>query len=341
MRTHLYLATVAALGALAPLGLTSCDPYYYPDGHYSAGVSGSYGDYPAGYASGYGPGWGYGHSNFSTSFFVSTGNPLWGYDPYCRAYYNYSRRCYYDPYLHGYYPSGYRPPIINGVPHPHGYRKGHCPPPGNIRNRTVPNYSHRTQNYAKLNHSWAGKVKKHDYSRPPTTAGRPSHGHGKVTPPRQNVQPPRKNVQPPRQNVQPQRGSRPGQAVPTPPRGQSGRQPVFGSAAQRNPSLAAGRPAQQVRPAQGVQPNRRDGKLPNSYNVPVANNRQPGRTPDPAVRQSSNAGRVKENVRPQAQRQSQVQRQAPPRPSASKPAPAKPAPRTQSDDRHSNKPQRR
>ena len=90
MRKHLSLSTAIALGTLALFGLSSCDPYYYQG---SVGGSYNYGNYPSGYASGYGAGWGYGNPTFTTSFFVSTGSPYWGYDPYCRAYYNYSRRC--------------------------------------------------------------------------------------------------------------------------------------------------------------------------------------------------------------------------------------------------------
>ena len=74
------------LAGIAALAVSSCayDPYY------SGGTS---------YSGGYGSGYGYGGSNFSTSFFVSTGSPRWGYDPYAGAYYDYTRRCYYDPYL--------------------------------------------------------------------------------------------------------------------------------------------------------------------------------------------------------------------------------------------------
>ena len=50
-------------------------------------------------------------SSFNTSVFVGTGNPRWGYDPYCYSYYDYTPPRYYDPYLNGYYPVGYRPPV--------------------------------------------------------------------------------------------------------------------------------------------------------------------------------------------------------------------------------------
>ena len=109
------------LAGLAALAVSSCayDPYY-------AGGS---------YSSGYGDGYGYGGSSFSTSIFVGTGNPRWGYDPYAGAYYDYNRRAYYDPYLYGYYPVGYRPRYVSGAPHPGGWSRGHsyCPPPSRVR----------------------------------------------------------------------------------------------------------------------------------------------------------------------------------------------------------------
>ena len=128
MKKNLRLLVVAAVGAVASLAFTSCayDPYYASG---STSVGGSY-------SSGYGDGYGYGGSSFSTSVFVGTGDPRWGYDPNCYSYYDYSRRAYYDPYLNGYYPIGYRPPIVYGVPHPYGWSPGHgyCPPPRGYRN---------------------------------------------------------------------------------------------------------------------------------------------------------------------------------------------------------------
>ena len=96
------LLSCGALGMA--LALSSCvtDPYYAPPG--GSYVGASYSSYD-----GYGSGYGYGNPDFSTSFFVSTGDSRWGYDPYCYSYYDYHRRCYYDPYLCGYYPVGYRP----------------------------------------------------------------------------------------------------------------------------------------------------------------------------------------------------------------------------------------
>ena len=65
--------------------LTSCyyDPYFTSVGATYGTSSGYYG----------------GGSRYSSSVYISTGNPEWGYDPYTYSYYNYRRRCYYDPYL--------------------------------------------------------------------------------------------------------------------------------------------------------------------------------------------------------------------------------------------------
>jgi hypothetical protein len=157
MKKNLYRVALAAAGAMAALAFSSCayDPYY-------TSVGGSY-------SSGYGDGYGYGGSSFSTSVFVSTGDPNWGYDPYCYSYYDYRRRCYYDPYLNGYYPLGYRPAYVYGVPHPYGWRPGHgyCPPPRNYRNVTVSNYRNREAAYRNSNYSWANQVRQQ-----PTSAGR-------------------------------------------------------------------------------------------------------------------------------------------------------------------------
>lgn len=136
---------------MASMAFTSCyyDPYY---GGGSTTVGGSY-------SSGYGDGYGYGGSSFNTSVFVSTGNPRWGYDPYCYSYYDYSSRRYYDPYLYGYYPVGYRPPIVYGVPHPYGYRRGYCPPPSRVTNVYVSNYRDREYRYRNSSYGWAKQVR--------------------------------------------------------------------------------------------------------------------------------------------------------------------------------------
>jgi len=153
------LPMTAALGITAALTITSCtyDPAY-------TRVSGSY-------STGYGYGHGYGGSGFSTSVFVSTGDPRWGYDPYTYSYYDYRTRRYYDPYLYGYYPIGYRPPVLIGVPHPYGWRpgRGYCPPPRVVRNVTVVNYRNRESAYRQTNHNWARSVRKQDYSRSQNT----------------------------------------------------------------------------------------------------------------------------------------------------------------------------
>lgn len=149
MKKHLRHWAAAAVAAAAALAFTSCayDPYY-------SSVGGSY-------TTGYGEGYGYGGSHFSTSVFVATGDPQWGYDPYCYSYYDYHRRCYYDPYLNGYYPIGYRPPVIIGVPHPYGYRHGYCPPPRYVHHGTIPNYHNRENAYRNSNYGWARQVRQH------------------------------------------------------------------------------------------------------------------------------------------------------------------------------------
>ncbi len=142
----MFAGLVAGITALA---FSSCayDPYY-SGASYSSG--GSYGD-----------GYGYGSSGFSTSFFVSTGNPRWGYDPYAGAYYDYGRRCYYDPYLSGYYPVGYRPRYVYGSPHPHGWSRGRgsIAPPSRIRSYNLTNYRNRTSRYQSLGRDWSRNVR--------------------------------------------------------------------------------------------------------------------------------------------------------------------------------------
>ena len=140
----------AAVGAAAALAFSSCvyDPYYNGGGYYGA-------------ASGYGDGYGYGNSNFTTSVFVTTGDPRWGYDPYCYSYYDYQRRCYYDPYLNGYYPIGYRPAVVFGVPHPYGWSPGHgyISPPRNVNYGMAVNYRNRESAYRNSNYGWAHQVR--------------------------------------------------------------------------------------------------------------------------------------------------------------------------------------
>lgn len=134
-----------ASGIVAAVSLSSCvDPYY-------EGAS-----YGGSYSSGYRGG--------STSIFVSTGDPLWGYDPYCYSYYNYSSRRYYDPYLYGYYPNGYRPRPVYGVPHPHGWHPGmsHIAPPQRVSDYSIRNYDDRVGAYRNSSFGWAKQVRQGD-----------------------------------------------------------------------------------------------------------------------------------------------------------------------------------
>lgn len=153
MKTTLRHWAAAAALAAAALAFNSCtyDPYYASQGSYGYGGGGGYG---------YGEGYGYGNSNFSTSVFVGTGDPRWGYDPYCYSYYDYHRRCYYDPYMNGYYPMGYRPPVVYGVPHPYGWHPGlrYCPPPRRVSHITLTNYHRRVDLYRNSNYGWAKQV---------------------------------------------------------------------------------------------------------------------------------------------------------------------------------------
>lgn len=163
MKIHRWLLAgiVAGISALA---VSSCayDPYY-SGGSYST-VGGGFGD-----------GYGYGGSSFSTSFFVSTGNPRWGYDPYAGAYYDYTRRCYYDPYLYGYYPRGYRPRYVHGAPHPHGWSRGRnrIAPPSRIRSHNLNNYHNRGERYRGLGRDWSRNVR---VNAPGSNRGRNSAG---------------------------------------------------------------------------------------------------------------------------------------------------------------------
>ena len=154
------LALIGLFAGLSALAVSSCayDPYYSQ----------------ASYSGGYGSGYGYGGSNFSTSFFVSTGNPRWAYDPYAGCYFDHTRRAYYDPYLYGYYPVGYRPRYVVGAPHPHGWSRGgsYCPPPSRIRNHTIVNYSSRAQSYRTLGRDWSRNVS----VSAPANQTRPGHG---------------------------------------------------------------------------------------------------------------------------------------------------------------------
>lgn len=257
MKKKLRLLVSAALGALIAIGSTSC--YYDPYAPVSTTVGGSYS------SGGYGDGYGYGGSSFSTSVFVSTGDPQWGYDPYCYSYYDYRSRRYYDPYLNGYYPIGYRPPIVYGVPHPGGWRpgRGYCPPPRYVSHGYVSNYRNREDRYRNSNYGWAKQVRQrpmenrvqgnrpsrdgfqqnngrpsNNGGRPQNTGSRPSdNGRPQGGPSRQNGGYTRegqtRNNPYTQQNYRPQNGSR------TPERYNS---PVYSQQQQ-------GRPSQ--RPSQG------------------------------------------------------------------------------------------
>lgn len=116
------------------------DPFYYGSSTASYGVSG--------FGNGY-----------STSFFVSTGDPRWAYDPYRYCYFDRHRSCYYDPFLYGYYPMGYCPVPVRGCPHPYNWSGvGICPPPRTIRHNTLSRYDNRISNYHAANYHWARKV---------------------------------------------------------------------------------------------------------------------------------------------------------------------------------------
>ncbi len=164
MKKNLCTLVGAAVGAVVALSFSSCayDPYYASP---AVGVS---------YNTGYGPGYGYGGSGFSTSVFIGTGDPGWGYDPYCYSYYDYRSRRYYDPYSYGYYPVGYRPPVVYGVPHPYGWRPGgsYIRPPVRVTNVTISNYQDREYRYRNSSYGWAKQVKQQ-----PTTSGRRQDYH--------------------------------------------------------------------------------------------------------------------------------------------------------------------
>ena len=137
MKKYLMLSS-AILGSL----FSSCyyDPFVYGNTGASFGVS-SFG------------------GNTATSFFVSTGDPRWAYDPYRFAYYDRFRGAFYDPFLYGYYPVGFLPSPIIGCPHPFGWSgMGVCPPPRTIRVRTLSRYDNRISNYQAANYHWSRRV---------------------------------------------------------------------------------------------------------------------------------------------------------------------------------------
>lgn len=149
MRKNFTFLSILSAGFV----LTSC---VYDGNYWAAGPTGSL---AASYSTGYGWGYGYGTPGFNSSVFVSTGNPRWGYDPFCRSYFDYRTNCFYDPFLHGYYPLGFRPPALVGVPHPVGWRTGFCPPPRVIRDVRVVNYQNRASAYRASRYDWAKQVR--------------------------------------------------------------------------------------------------------------------------------------------------------------------------------------
>ena len=137
LRSSILLAIAASVGAF----LCSCT--YEPYGYGPTTSVGSSVRYSS-------------NGHVSSSVFIRTSSSRWGYDPHCRSYYDYTRQCYYDPWLRGYYPRGYRPPVIVGIPHPHGWRSGQrtCPPPVHVRSHTIRDHHRRYDHYRRLNHSW-------------------------------------------------------------------------------------------------------------------------------------------------------------------------------------------
>lgn len=227
MKKILRLLAGTAVGVVVSIGFTSC---YYDPNYSSASVGGTY-------SSGYGDGYGYGGSGFSTSVFVSTGNPQWGYDPNCYSYYDYRRRCYYDPYLNGYYPIGYRPPVVYGVPHPYGWRAGggYIRPPVYVKNVTVHNYQNRAVAYQGTNYGWAKQVRQQ-----PVGQGRVKGSHSSGTTNYNNS------------GARPSTGARPS--------GNSG----YNSSSQKNNGYT-----QSSRESTRPTSNEQKGKLPSRYNTPV------------------------------------------------------------------------
>lgn len=171
MKNLIRRCVIAAAAGCAALASTSC--YYDPTVYGSTGYVADAPSPPPRYSYGFGAGYGYGHPGFSTSFFVSTGDSRWGYDPYSYAYYDYVSHRYYDPYLCGYYPYGYRPRMIYGVPHVHGYRHGYAPPPRVINNHVIVGYRDRVGAYRQSGQVW-GRNAGWDHGRANVIGSRPS-----------------------------------------------------------------------------------------------------------------------------------------------------------------------
>ena len=249
IKNSLFCGIVAIL--LTATALTSCyyDPYFTSVG---ATYGGSYSS-SSGY---YGGG-----SGYSSSVYISTGNPEWGYDPYTYSYYNYRRRCYYDPYLNGFYPVGYRPPVFAGCVHPHGWRPGssYCPPPRRVSNITITNYRNRESSYRS-----AGYIQHNHREQYATQQARPQTKPSFFQRPEQEVRPQQNYTRPAsgfqqQQQSRPQRPSREPQPqtrpsgfntlINTSPQPQAQTRPSFGST---RPSFDGGQQAtQNARPSFG------------------------------------------------------------------------------------------
>jgi len=272
MKKILRLLAGAALG-VAGLSLTSCyyDPYY-GGGTTSVGAT---------YSSGYGDGYGYGSPSFSTSVFVGTGDPRWGYDPHCYSYYDYYSHRYYDPYLNGYYPMGYRPPVVYGVPHPYGWRPGvrYCPPPRSYRNVTVVNYRNRAVAYQGTGYGWARQVRQQPASQGRVTGSRPAQGYndrpntGSRPQTNHDARPNTGSRPQTNHDARPNTGSRPatGRNDHSDPR-VTGQRPKQNNAAQnnRNTPVKDGRPS--ARPSGGNQGQKIQGTRPQGRQNPGNNN---------------------------------------------------------------------
>lgn len=275
MKNAFLRRIVMSLGVVTAIALSSCayDPYY-------TSTSASYGY-----------GHGYGGSSFTTTYFISTGNPRWGYDPRVNCYYDYHRRAYYDPYLYGYYPVGYRPPLIVGAPYPHGWRPGraYCPPPSRVTNITLVNYRNRESAYRNLNHSWARDVRPSHGGRNQWDRGGNQWNRGGDN--RQSQQP---STRPGGWGGSTQPATRPGnwdrggnQQPSTRPGGWGGNtQPDRrGGQWQRGGNSGAGQPQEMNRGG------RRPG-LPPGYNAPVDFRQNNDSTPPRGGRQGFNPGRT-------------------------------------------------
>jgi hypothetical protein len=237
---------------LASTALSSC--YYDP---YFTSVGATYGGSYSSSSSHYGGG-----SGYSSSVFISTGNAEWGYDPYTYSYYNYRRRCYYDPYLNGFYPVGYRPPVFAGCVHPHGWRPGmsYCPPPRRVSNIKIVNYrnresAYRSAGYIQHNHreqyatQQSRPQTKPSFFQRPEQQVRPQQNYTRPSPGFQQQQQTRPSREPSRDRKQPQtRPSGFNTLINTAPQPQAQTRPSFGST---RPSFDRGQQTQTARPSFG------------------------------------------------------------------------------------------